>query len=608
MRGAALFLILAEGLLLFSLPVQRWTSSLVALLVLAATFLPRMRISKAFLSALLVFTTSFLVADSWRMLDPRLSPFSSLPLGVVGCLFISTLFSLSKNAPKRWIPTWMVGLSLFSVIVLMVLFHVFPAFETYDDLWRVSVSGAWSSEGLLWRLAPPFWPEPPVFPELPLFVAVTLALVFASPLGRELPLDSKQWQWGLRFFLLIVVLFAPIKAAMLCASPSESVDISDTSGDIQRSEPKLSEDAEMHRAIGWRQLGYWPKERDHLLRAGRAFVDANAPAMALPALSLVFRTERDRRSRLRFATALREAGDEFIATQLFAEDQVAKNELLAYEARTVREALHLAKVLHWRGFSNEARARLRPWVDEVLSDPSAFAKEREVLEKVQWNSRDTPLGNLIEFAGELASQADDNERLQAMIQRLRRDPYGLVVGRYLAGLQYYEDFQPEQAVSEWEKAVRSFPGNRKYISKLAGLYAWIGEISIVNQLRQWLVIKGKTSVWRGKQGNKLYLNGDAVWRVELTRGMFEIRLRVSGTPYKEVMPHLTILANGEMIGEGEVSTKTDSHLFTARFFAKEGLNEILVRFDNDDAGEEGDRNLFVHEAMIFPIYYRGVFR
>ena len=600
MKFSAFFLILAELLLLFTLPVQRWVTSLVAIVALLITFYPRVRNSNIFLGALLLFVTAFSGAESWRMLDPRLSAFSSLPLVLSLSLLLSIIFAAFGTSPKRWLPSWMIGFAIVAAAGLTLFFHAFPPLEAFGALWEVEPRSVWSSDGLLWSIVRPFSLETPILPQIPLFMAATLVLVLASPLSRELPLNARRWILCLRIFLVILGLFAPIKVATLVASSS---DPAESAGESIRS----AEHA-MHRAVAWRQLGWWPKERDTLWLAARGFVEANESEMALPALSRIFRVERTPSARLAFASALYDAGEIFVTFQLFTEDQVTTEDLLACEAVTELETIHLARILHWRGRTAEARAKLRSWIDRVLQDPAALAKERESLEKGWQNSRVTPLGQLLELAGELAVQNDDTERLQSITTRLKRDPYGLVVERYLSGLHAYEAFQPEEAVKNWEKAVQSNPGNRKYIAKLAGLYAWIGEQRIVNQLRQWLVVKGSPSVWRGKQRNKLYFNGDAIWRLELVRGMYEIRLRVSGQAYHDVMPHLTILANGEKVGEGDVSAETDSHLFSVRFQAAEGVNDILVRFGNDEAGSDGDRNLFLHEAMVFPVYYRGVFR
>ena len=586
----------ADAVLLLTLPVQPWIVSPIAAAALLICHAGNRRTPSphAWTLALLGLTALLLCFGNRAFLrvlgaDP---PAQIIALSLVAVSIAADLFGRSRR--ERLLPTYFIISVVFGAIFNEILSAVHWGGTEYGMYWWIYPWNAWTDGVSFWAQESPFIAAAELEPNLAPLMAATLAAALICPLNRRYSApDLKKLRSGSVVFLAIIAVSAPIRFLWATyGGPHSDGETGFESGH-----------AAMARAVDMRRLGWWPGERSQIIAAAEFFIRSGAPSPAVAGLTRLFNAEPDNpEARTLLAAAVAAKGDRFFPTALLDRSEIGAEELAAVKARMPEQALVIAEALAYRDAVDAARKFLHTWVDGIAGNPAALDAYGEGIRPTAVNRK------ILEFAGRLAIQADDDAYVMKIIERFRKVDRLDPSGRYLEGSYYFDAFEAEAAYGPLAGAFNRDAGNAKFTRKLADFFAWHGDEAPLAEIMRNILIYRKPDSWRGKQGWNLVLPGEALMMEELGRGNYELRVQAWGTSFQGEGPGLTIRVNGMAIGQGVVKGEKSLNVFAAPFWAHDGLNRLSISFDNDAAGPDGDRNLALVEATIYPVYAEGEYR
>jgi tetratricopeptide (TPR) repeat protein len=168
---------------------------------------------------------------------------------------------------------------------------------------------------------------------------------------------------------------------------------------------------------------------------------------------------------------------------------------------------------------------------------------------------------------------------------------------YQLGVAYRHLEQDEDAFSVFEKALAANPGNILVLGNLIYLHRNAGQYGLAEDMMDRMKLSIEPSAWKGPFGSELYWTGSCWYEMELFKGRIEIRVHASGTPASNIWPRMEVSLDGQRIGAVSV-VQEDKFVFAAEIKTT-GFHKLTISFlNNSTAGEIGDRNLSVKEALI----------
>ena len=349
-------------------------------------------------------------------------------------------------------------------------------------------------------------------------------------------------------------------------------------------------------ALGARRQSLAIVERDALSRGtalalmlgqpGRAAVMAARAATLDPV---------GRRHLLVLAASLWELGSRKAALNLFRPEAVPDEALAKATPCRAGEAHFLSEV--WRGRNDlfHVVGVLRPFVrppkdrDRVETDLKApLPLDQEIALRY---------GDYCLYSGDLACAEEVADAFLAL-----RPDYLRALN--LKGEVLYERDEIARAFPFIYRASNLEPYNIRVIGNLAAIYALMGDEKAAYPLQRRLIMEFTSSAWEGKQGNKLYLPGEAYLQGDFVPGLTEMGVKVFGSEARGEWPRLELWVNGEKVEELDIiGDEPAAHRFEITL--RRGPNRIAVRFPNDYGDDFEDRNLFVGPGFFRPILYLG---
>jgi len=394
---------------------------------------------------------------------------------------------------------------------------------------------------------------------------------------------------GPRTFVAVVVLLILADWVSLAAfwngSPNEAVDAS-SRGD--------AEEAQALERLSRKGVIFW--EKRVLDRMSASWLAEDRLALAAAAAARLATLEgRSGLVLLRLAVALDGMGEASLAQALFLPEKVPDDKLATIDPPTPREAWALSEIWRQRNRIKEVVAVLKPFAMREAESETEGSEAVALQETI-----DLRYGDYSLYAG-------DRQTARRVAERFLMHAPDNFDALTLMGEIFYEERLTVDAFQTLYRAFVQRPRHSRITADLAAVYVVMRELTAAYPLQQYFVSHIHERNWRGKQGRKLFLPGEAYVQFDFLPGLAEIDLAAAGMPANAEWPRVEVRLNDEKLGEIDVA---DPEYRTYRFEAKlrRGPNRITVRFLNDFGGPEEDRNLMLGPVSIRPVFYAGEWR
>ncbi|MBL7854167.1 MAG: glycosyltransferase family 39 protein [Cyclobacteriaceae bacterium] len=213
---------------------------------------------------------------------------------------------------------------------------------------------------------------------------------------------------------------------------------------------------------------------------------------------------------------------------------------------------------------------------------------------------------LIGIAQELQFSLKDIERMKfnfrtfrsSQLQQALDENTLVLVGRYqsMDRSMHALDSELNRRISKSD-LVDSIPGVsifRDSTISAAGIPLRDPEILFIRGAGREDAIRSRgTSLIKQFSNIEMYSNGKRkLGEVNLSAGQYQLAINITSTAYEEVYPHIRLKLNGDFVGEKQIQSSSSTEFFDFSI-SEGGKQRFEIEFDNDAAGEAGDRNLLV---------------